>query len=88
MAPEGGGVIHGTPSVAAGVFVYAGAQDGKIYAFDAATGKPGWTFQTGESLFLSSPVIANGVVYVGNNTPSTHLTHGTGPNSGPSSRGT
>jgi outer membrane protein assembly factor BamB len=58
------GGVHGTPSVAGGI-VYVGAQDGNIYAFDADTGGLRWTFQTGGALFLASPVVANGVVYVG-----------------------
>src|ERR1700731_559690 len=63
-----------SPAVAAGV-LYIGVDDHKLYAFDAAgktncaTGTPGvcaplWTGLTGGYLF-SSPVIVNGVAYVG-----------------------
>jgi outer membrane protein assembly factor BamB len=61
---EGGGGVHGTVTVANGV-VYVGAQDGLVYAFDAVTGQPRWTFQTGDAIFQTSPVVANGVVYAG-----------------------
>jgi outer membrane protein assembly factor BamB len=53
--------------------VYVGSNDGKLYAFDAAgntncsgspiTCAPLWTADTGAEVF-SSPVVANGVVYV------------------------
>ncbi len=42
--------------------VLVGGLDGRIHAYDATTGEPRWTHQTGEP-FLSSLVVANGVVY-------------------------
>jgi outer membrane protein assembly factor BamB len=69
-----GGVVESSPAVANGV-VYVGSNDRKLYAFDA-TGSAGcagtpkkcaplWTsVGTGASIF-SSPVVVNGVVYVG-----------------------
>jgi outer membrane protein assembly factor BamB len=59
-----GFIIDSSPAVANGI-VYVGSQDGKLYAFDAATGAPIWrTSYTGGSV-LSSPAVANGIVYVG-----------------------
>ena len=58
-----GGGIASSPAVADGV-VYAGSLDGKLYAFDAATGAVLWTATTGSSIY-SSPAVAKGVVYVG-----------------------
>jgi polyvinyl alcohol dehydrogenase (cytochrome) len=55
----------GPVSTANGV-VFAGALDAKgtMYAFDAATGKILWTFESGGSV-NSSPAIVDGVVYWG-----------------------
>jgi len=46
------------------VVVYVGSNDGKLYAFDAATCALLWTATTGLNT-PSSPALANGVVYVG-----------------------
>jgi outer membrane protein assembly factor BamB len=62
-------------SAVAGGKVYVGAQDGKLYAFDATGGAPScagspatcsplWTATTDGPL-VSSPAVKNGVVYVG-----------------------
>jgi outer membrane protein assembly factor BamB len=73
-----GGAVISSPAVVNGV-VYVGSYDGKLYAFDAAgsTGCSGtpkvcaplWTASTINSHFspgiFSSPVVVNGVVYVG-----------------------
>ncbi len=64
-----------SPAVANGV-VYFGSSDDSLYAFDAAghtncSGTPPksctplWSATTGGSLSLSSPAVANGVVYIG-----------------------
>ena len=71
-----GGFGYSSPAVANGV-VYVASSDSKLYAFDAAGGAanctgsapnrtctPLWTAATG-ALTFSSPVVANGVVYVG-----------------------
>jgi outer membrane protein assembly factor BamB len=70
--PASGLPIAFSPAVANGL-VYAGAEDAKLYAFDAAgvtncsgtptTCAPVWTAADSGSLFLS-PVVANGIVYV------------------------
>lgn len=44
--------------------VFCGCNDGKLYTFDKATGKKGWTFETGGKV-QSSPSVANGEVYFG-----------------------
>ena len=61
------GMIISVTSTAAvvGGIVYVGSQNGFLYALDASTGKLFWRFNTGESL-LASPVVADGVVYIGN----------------------
>jgi outer membrane protein assembly factor BamB len=68
-----GGPITGAPAVTNGV-VYVGAQDGKLYAFDAlgSTGCSGgpktcvplWTADVGV-FAVTSPAVANGVVFIG-----------------------
>jgi outer membrane protein assembly factor BamB len=69
----GGAIDFSSPAVADGI-VYVGAEDGKLYAFDAngttncsgtpTTCAPLWTAQTGRGI-ESSPTIANGRVFVG-----------------------
>ncbi len=65
------------PAVANGV-VYVGTENNELLAFDSAgtigcsgppsnTCNPLWTGAAGGSLTISSPAIANGVVYVGSN---------------------
>jgi outer membrane protein assembly factor BamB len=44
--------------------VYFGSHDHKVYALDARTGVKLWIYATG-SYVDGSPVVANGVVYVG-----------------------
>ena len=44
--------------------VYAGSDDGKVYALNATTGQVTWVTTTG-SPAVSSPVVEKGVVYVG-----------------------
>jgi outer membrane protein assembly factor BamB len=56
--------IYTPPAVANGA-VYFGSNGGSVYALDAGTGAPLWQYSTGEIYVDSSPVVANGVVYVG-----------------------
>jgi len=58
-----GSVVGSSPAVANGV-VYVGSEDGRVYAFNAATGSTLWTATTGSAVD-SSPAVANGVVYFG-----------------------
>jgi outer membrane protein assembly factor BamB len=66
--------VSSTPAVANGL-VYVGGGDGALYAFDA-TGtvgcstfpvvcQPKWASQAGSTIFLSSPAVVDGVVYIG-----------------------
>jgi eukaryotic-like serine/threonine-protein kinase len=52
-----------SPSVA-GDLVCFGSGDGNVYALDAATGAPKWTFRTG-GVVHASPAIAEGTVFIG-----------------------
>ncbi len=51
-----------SPAVANGL-VFIGDLDNNLYAFNARTGAPAWTFTTGNSVW-SSPTVANGIVYI------------------------
>jgi eukaryotic-like serine/threonine-protein kinase len=52
------------PAVVNGV-VYIGAEDGNVYALNAATGAEKWSYPTGVEIVNSSPAVVNGVVYIG-----------------------
>ena len=56
-----GGPVTSAPAVANGM-VYVGSHDDNLYALDAATGAPVWTFPAGGN--VSSPTVVDGVVYV------------------------
>jgi outer membrane protein assembly factor BamB len=43
---------------------HVGSQDNNVYALNASTGVPLWSYTTGGPV-ESSPAVANGVVYVG-----------------------
>jgi len=64
-AAPGGAHDHASPAVVNGV-VYIGSGDGSVYALNATTGAPRWSYATGSSV-VSSPAVANGVVYIGSN---------------------
>ena len=55
--------FQSSPTVA-GRRLYVGSGDGNLYAFDAATGAPAWTFAT-KGRVRSTPAVAGGTVYVG-----------------------
>ena len=57
-----GGAVSNSPTVADGT-VYV-RSDRKVYALDAATGRPRWTYTTGGAV-TSGPAVAGGTVYVG-----------------------
>jgi serine/threonine-protein kinase len=48
----------------AGSTVYIGSDDHKVYALDAATGHPRWTYTTGDWV-VSGPAVAGSTVYIG-----------------------
>ena len=58
-----GGTEFSSP-VVAGNSVYVGSRDGNLYAFNASSGAPVWTFATGAAIY-SSPAVSGGIVYVG-----------------------
>jgi outer membrane protein assembly factor BamB len=72
-----GGLVGSSPAVVNGV-VYVGSDDHKLYAFDAAgntncsgspkTCQPLWTATLSDREDLSSPTVANGIVYIGSGT--------------------
>jgi eukaryotic-like serine/threonine-protein kinase len=45
--------------------VYAGADDGTVAAFDAATGAPVWSRTFKNRVFRTAPAVANNEVYIG-----------------------
>ena len=46
--------------------VYVGSDDGNLYALDASTGAKVWNFTAGGLLkSVTSPAVANGIVYTG-----------------------
>jgi outer membrane protein assembly factor BamB len=45
--------------------VYVSSSNAVVYALDATTGQQFWSTNTGDQLSLSSPTVANGVVYYG-----------------------
>ena len=46
--------------------MYVGSVDGSLYCLDMRTGRKRWQFRTGGPI-TGTPVIANGVVYIGSN---------------------
>jgi outer membrane protein assembly factor BamB len=55
--------VHTSPAFANGI-LYGGANDGRLYAFDAFTGAPRWSrLLTPTGGIFSGPTVANGVVY-------------------------
>ncbi|MGH2533542.1 MAG: PQQ-binding-like beta-propeller repeat protein [Thermomicrobiales bacterium] len=57
--------VISSPAVVDGV-VYIGSLNSEVYALDAFSGPPRWTFLT-EGEVISSPAVADGLVYVGSN---------------------
>jgi hypothetical protein len=57
--------IKASPALSADGTLYVGAEDGKLYAVDAATGAGKWSFATGAAITSSPTVGANGLIYVG-----------------------
>jgi outer membrane protein assembly factor BamB len=58
-----GGSSKSTPAVE-GETLYAGANDGGLYALDRRTGRERWRFMTGGEI-LASPLVRDGIVYFG-----------------------
>jgi outer membrane protein assembly factor BamB len=60
-----------SPTIADGV-VYVGSYDDNVYALNARNGTKLWSYSTGGGV-ISSPAVANGVVYVGSGYPDYNL---------------
>ncbi len=61
-----GGPVESSPAVAGGL-VYAGSDDGSVYAYPVRCSDPcppRWSFATGD-MVQGAPAVANGLVYVG-----------------------
>jgi len=52
-------------STATGTTVYIGADNGNLYAVDAASGDVEWVFEQATKVLLTSPTVVDGTVYVG-----------------------
>lgn len=63
LMPDPFDVLMSSPAIAGGV-VYFGSGDNHVYALDAATGKPRWTFATG-NVVHATPAVYRGTVYIG-----------------------
>jgi outer membrane protein assembly factor BamB len=61
-----GGSIFTSPAVSVAGIVYFGANDGKVYAVQAADGSPVWNYTTGGEI-VSSPAAVDGMVFIGSN---------------------
>jgi outer membrane protein assembly factor BamB len=60
-----GGRFRGSPVMGADGTLYAGADDGKLYAVDPINGKARWSFSTGAAITGAPAIGANGLIYVG-----------------------
>ena len=59
-----GGSRSGSPSIV-GDTVFTHDSHGGVYAFDANTGVTKWKYDTGETIFVSSPTVSENIVYIG-----------------------
>jgi outer membrane protein assembly factor BamB len=57
-------VGESSPAIANDV-LYIGGGDGRLYVFDAGTGAELNTLDAGGTIYVSSPVVVDGRVYVG-----------------------
>jgi outer membrane protein assembly factor BamB len=61
--------VYSSPAVAGGA-VYFGAHDGNLYSLDATSGQERWRLELGDPV-ITSPAIADGVLYIPDNTAGT-----------------
>jgi len=57
-----GGFYQSIP-VADSTYVFVGSTDGIVYAIKAADGSESWEFNTGDGAIISSPTLANGLLF-------------------------
>lgn len=57
-------VADASPAIGTNGVVYIGAQNGRLYAFDAATGSPRWSHLTGGEIDSTAAIGADGTVFV------------------------
>ena len=57
-------VVEASPAISQGV-LYVASNKGTLYSFDAATGTPLWDAPFVNQAIYSSPIVSNGLVYVG-----------------------
>ena len=60
-----GGRFRGSPALGLDGTLYAGADDGKLYAVESGTGQASWSFGTGAAITGAPAIGANGLIYVG-----------------------
>ncbi len=69
--PQQAGIIVGGLAVYNGR-LYGGSDNGYLYAWDAATGKLQWTYNTMGTHIYSSPTVANDIVYIAGENSTVH----------------
>jgi uncharacterized repeat protein (TIGR02543 family) len=57
-----GGSVESSPAIANGM-VYVGSDDGKLYALNSTDGTPIWNYTQATCAGVSSPSVADGIVY-------------------------
>ena len=65
--------LQSTPLVADGV-LYIGSEDNHVYALNATTGLPLWSFTAG-FVVDSPPAVVNGVLYIGSHDGNVYVFH-------------
>ena len=60
-----GGRFRGSPALGVDGTLYAGADDGKLYAVESETGQARWSYGTGAAITGAPTIGANGLIYFG-----------------------
>ena len=60
-----GGRFRGSPALGVDGTLYAGADDGKLYAVESETGQARWSYATGAAITGAPTIGANGLIYFG-----------------------
>ena len=69
--PQAAGIIVGGLAVYNGL-LYGGSDNGYLYAWDAATGKLQWAYNTTGTHIYNSPTVANDIVYIADENSTVH----------------